>query len=206
MDENQSKPFKNQGGNPVMVHINTIYTYIVAICLAFLLVAMGTDTAFSQKRDNSSPRVSPNATVSQTIGTTRINITYGRPSVKGRDVFGGLQPYGEVWRTGANEATTITFSDDVTIEGEELNAGTYGLFTIPGEGEWTVIFNNVPNQWGAFDYDSNKDALRVSVQPEKGPHMEQLMFYFENVTQDSATCVIHWSDTKVPFSVTPDSE
>lgn len=158
-------------------------------------------TAQAQERDNSSVRVSPNASVSQTIGTTNVTITYGRPSVKGRNVFGGLEPYGDVWRSGANEATTITFSDEVKIEGEPLKAGTYGLFTVPGEKEWVVIFNNVPIQWGAFDYDSSKDALRVTVTPEKARAVEQLMFYFENVTEDSGTAVLHWSTIKVPFTI-----
>ena len=177
-----------------------ILTGILGLFIVFFFASQAT----AQKRGNEEPRVSPNATVSQTIGTTQVTITYGRPSVKGRQVFGGLEPYGEVWRTGANEATTITFSDDVLIEGEELKAGTYGLFTIPPEkGQWTVIFNNVPNQWGAFDYDSSKDALRVQVAPEEGRHMEQMMFYFENVSEDAGTCVMHWSNVKVPFTIEP---
>lgn len=170
--------------------------------LGLFIVVFFSTPADAQFRNMNEARVSPNASVSQTIGTTQVTVTYGRPSVKGRQVFGGLEPYGEVWRTGANEATTITFSDDVIIEGDTLGAGTYGLFTIPPEkGDWTVIFNNVPNQWGAYNYDSSKDALRVKVPPEKGPHMEQLMFYFEEVTDSSAECVLHWSDVKVPFTL-----
>lgn len=177
----------------------------LAILCSLTLFFIGTELSIAQERGNKEARVSPNAAVSQTIGTTQVTITYGRPSVKGRQVFGGLEPYGDVWRTGANEATTITFSDDVLIEGEPLKAGTYGLFTVPGEEEWVVIFNNVPNQWGAFDYDSSEDVLRVRVNPEMGRHIEQLMFYFEEITEDSGTAVVHWSNIKVPFTIEPAS-
>ncbi|MDZ7689613.1 MAG: DUF2911 domain-containing protein [Balneolaceae bacterium] len=169
--------------------------------LAITLMGLSFQQAQAQERANKESRVSPNAAVSQTIGTTDVTITYGRPSLKGRQVFGGLEPYGEVWRTGANEATTITFSNDVLIEGQKLEAGTYGLFTVPGKEDWTVIFNNVPNQWGAFDYDSSEDALRVQVQPEMAPTMEQLIFYFEDVSEGSGTAVMHWSNVKVPFTI-----
>lgn len=179
-----------------------IKSQILSGLFGLVIVCFLSTPADAQFRSNEDARVSPNATVSQTIGTTQITITYGRPSVKGRQVFGGLEPFGEVWRTGANEATTITFSRSVVIEGDTLSAGTYGLFTIPPkEGEWTVIFNNVPNQWGAFNYDSEKDALRVKVSPEEAAHMEQMMFYFEEVTDTSAECVLHWSDVKVPFTI-----
>lgn len=178
-----------------------IKTTLLSGLLAIALIGLSLHTVQAQERANKKPRVSPNAAVSQTIGTTTVTITYGRPSVKGRQVFGGLEPYGEVWRTGANEATTITFSNDVLIEGEPLEAGTYGLFTVPGKEEWVVIFNNVPNQWGAFDYNSGEDALRVRVEPEQAPKMEQLMFYFEDITQESGTAVVHWADVKVPFTI-----
>ncbi|MFH5831045.1 DUF2911 domain-containing protein [Halalkalibaculum sp. DA384] len=176
-------------------------SFLVSVSLSFALMFAFAYSASAQERATNEARVSPNASVSQTIGTTQVTITYGRPSVKGRQVFGGLEPYGSVWRTGANEATTIRFSDDVLIEGEPLQAGTYGLFTVPGEDEWVVIFNNVPNQWGAFDYDSSEDALRVKVSPEEAHHIEQLMFYFEDVTSDSGTAVVHWSTIKVPFTI-----
>jgi len=112
-------------------------------------------------RENTVPRVSPNALVGQTIGVTEVRIAYGRPSVRGRKIFGGLVPFDEVWRTGANEATTISFSTPVRIEGTSLDAGTYSLFTIPGPETWTLIFNSEPEQWGAYNYDSSKDILRV---------------------------------------------
>ncbi|MDX1638240.1 MAG: DUF2911 domain-containing protein [Balneolaceae bacterium] len=177
---------------------------LLSLLLTAALLFSVSHQSVAQDRANEA-RVSPNASVSQSIGTTNVTILYGRPSVKGRNVFGGLEPYGEVWRTGANEATTITFSDDVLIEGEKLEAGTYGLFTVPGKEDWVVIFNNVPNQWGAFDYDSSEDALRVRVEPEQGRPMEQLMFYFEDVTTSSGTAVMHWSEVKVPFTIEPAS-
>ncbi|MDR8392893.1 DUF2911 domain-containing protein [Aliifodinibius sp. S!AR15-10] len=180
--------------------------FLSAATLSLALVFLVTQFAVGQDRATNETRVSPNASVSQTIGTTQVTITYGRPSVNDRQVFGGLEPFGEVWRTGANEATTITFSDDVMIEGEPLEAGTYGLFTIPSKDQqWTVIFNNVAQQWGAFDYDSGEDALRVEVTPEEGSHMEQLMFYFEDVSENSGTAIVHWSDVKVPFTIEPAS-
>lgn len=168
----------------------------------FFLLAFLTAPALAQERGNDEARVSPNAAVSQTIGTTEVRITYGRPSVNDRTIFSedGLVPYGEVWRTGANEATTISFSDDVTVQGESLSAGTYSLYTIPGEDTWTLIFNDVANQWGT-EYDESEDVLRVEATPESAPEREMLMFYFEDVDETSGTAVLHWADTRVPFEI-----
>jgi len=176
----------------------------LSIGLSFLLLACVSVTPTLAQdgidRGNEEPRVSPNAAVSQTIGTTEVRITYGRPKVQGREIFGGLVSYGEVWRTGANEATTFSVSSDVTIEGEPLSAGTYSFYTIPGEDQWTLIFNNVAEQWGT-DYDESKDALRVTVSPESGPQREMMTFLFENVTTDKGTCVLHWNQTRIPFEI-----
>lgn len=152
------------------------------------------------ERGNEEPRVSPNAAVSQTIGTTEVRITYGRPSVEGRTIFGELVPYNEVWRTGANEATTFSVSSDVTIEGKSLSEGTYSLYTIPGKEQWTLIFNNVAEQWGT-NYDQSKDALRVTVSPESAPKREMMTFLFEKVTNKKGVCVLHWVDVRVPFEI-----
>src|SRR3982751_1127810 len=103
------------------------------------------------------PRVSPDQTLKQTVGLTDITITYSRPAVKGRQIWGALVPYDQVWRTGANDATTITFSDDVTINGKPLPKGTYSLHTIPGKEQWTIIFNKTAKQWGSFNYDQAQD-------------------------------------------------
>lgn len=169
--------------------------------LSLLLLTLVTAApATAQERANEEPRVSPNAAVSQTIGTTVVRITYGRPQVKGREIYGGLVPYDEVWRTGANEATTFSVSSDVTIEGEPLSEGTYSLYTIPGQDSWTLIFNNVANQWGT-EYDEGEDALRVEVTPESAPHREMQTFLFENVTDTEGTCVLHWAEVRVPFEI-----
>lgn len=146
-------------------------------------------------------RPSPNAATSQTIGTTEMHITFGRPGVKGRDVFGGLEPYGSVWRAGANEATVFRTTRDVTINGDALPAGVYSFFAIPEPDEWTLIFNRRANQWGAFDYNEETDALRVTATPETGPHKEWLDYSFENLTDSSATAVLQWATTRVPFTI-----
>ncbi len=152
-------------------------------------------------RANDKPRASPNAGVSQTIGTNVVSVTYGSPAVKGREVFGGLEAYGKVWRAGANEATVMSFSGDVSINGEALPAGVYGFFAVPGASEWTLVFNSVANQWGAYDYDAGNDVLRVTVAAEEAPHAEWLRYGFENLTANSAQAYLHWSTTKVPFII-----
>jgi hypothetical protein len=168
--------------------------------LALLVFAAG--PALAQERGNEEPRTSPNAAVSQTIGTTEVRITYGRPSVNDRVIFAddGLVPYGEVWRTGANEATTFSVSDDVMIEGESLPAGTYALYTIPGEDTWTLVLNSEADQWG-MNYDTGKDVLRVEVSPEASDMREMMMFSFTDVTDTAGTCVLHWAETRVPFEI-----
>lgn len=164
----------------------------------FLLFSFASST-LAQERGNEEPRVSPNATVSQTIGTTDITITYGRPAVNDREIFGGLVPYNKVWRTGANESTALVVSKDVTIEGHDLSKGTYSLYTIPRKDEWTIIINSKLS-WGT-EYDKSKDVLRFNVKPEKAGYRERLLFYFEDVTMEEATVVIHWDETKVPFTI-----
>ncbi|MGZ7080299.1 MAG: DUF2911 domain-containing protein [Thermoanaerobaculia bacterium] len=149
------------------------------------------------------PRPSPKASVMQTVGLTDMTIVYSRPSVKGRPIWGALVPYDKVWRTGANEATTIAFTNDVSINGQKLAAGTYSLHTIPAQsGDWTLIFNSVANQWGSFTYDQTKDALRVKATPIKGDFHELLTFDVPEVSADSAKVVLRWENLAVPFSVT----
>ena len=147
------------------------------------------------------PRISPDAKVTQTLGLTDLTLTYSRPGVKGRPVWGALVPYGQVWRTGANEATTITFSDDVTINGQALAKGSYSLHTIPGKDEWTIIFNKTAKQWGSFKYDAAQDALRVKAKPESSPMHEWLTFDIPQLSANSATVVIRWEKLAVPFTV-----
>ncbi len=147
------------------------------------------------------PRISQMATVTQTVGLAEVSLTYSRPSVREREIFGGLVPLGEIWRTGANEATTLTVSQDCTIGGKPLAAGTYSLFTIPGTDSWTVIINKEAEQWGAYRYKEEQDALRIDVQPKQAAHSEQMRFEFSNVTADSATLSLHWAETVVPIEI-----
>jgi len=173
---------------------------ILTLSLCLLLVGLIIQPVHAQERGLDEARISPNAEVSQTIGTTEVLVTYGRPGVRDRDIFGGLVAYGRVWRTGANESTAIVFSDDVMIEGEEVPAGTYSLYTIPGEDEWTIIINEKLS-WGT-QYDESMDYARVTVQPEESYFVEQFMIYFEDVTDTSGELVLHWDNTKVPITIT----
>ncbi|MCX7743067.1 MAG: DUF2911 domain-containing protein [Flavobacteriales bacterium] len=142
-------------------------------------------------------RPSPLKMTTGMIDGVKITINYGSPAVKGRQIWGALVPYNEVWRTGANEATNIEFSKDVLIEGQELKAGKYGLFTIPGENEWTIIFNSVWDQWGAYDYDASKDVLRIKVVPKTHePLAERLDFV---IGKNGISLV--WEKLEVFFSV-----
>ncbi len=161
--------------------------------------------ASAQQRANDEARTSPNAMIGQTIGTTNVKVTYGRPSVRGRAIFGDLVPYGAIWRTGANEATTITFSNDVMIEGEALAAGTYGLFTVPGEDEWAIVFNSVSEQWGGYNYSADSDVLRVMVAPSMGAMDEMMTFSFDAVTETEATLTLHWDEVEVPIMISTGS-
>ncbi len=147
------------------------------------------------------PRVSPMATVSQVVGASEVTIVYSRPGVRDRTIWGELVPLSEVWRTGANEATTFTITDDAKIDGQPLAAGSYGLFTIPGETEWTVIFNKVSDQWGAFEYDAAEDALRIQVKPRSADFKERFEIGFSDVGADSTTVSMRWEKVEVPFDV-----
>jgi tetratricopeptide (TPR) repeat protein len=150
------------------------------------------------------PRASQHALVSQRIGITDITINYHRPLVNGRQIFGKVVPYGEVWRAGANENTTIKFTDPVTIEGHALDKGIYGLHMIPGENEWTVIFSKDANAWGSFSYKEADDALRVTVKPQASEFQNALAYDFDNVKPDSTVVTLRWDKVAVPFKVSVD--
>jgi hypothetical protein len=150
------------------------------------------------------PRQSQHAVVMQRIGITDITINYHRPLVNDRKVWGGLVPYGEVWRAGANENTTITFSDPVTIEGKQLDRGTYGLHMIPTADEWTIIFSKNSTSWGAFTYKQDEDALRVNVKPRAAEMHNALTYDFDDVKPDSAVVTLEWEKIAVPFKVAVD--
>jgi tetratricopeptide (TPR) repeat protein len=148
------------------------------------------------------PRQSQRAELVQRIGITDITINYHRPLANGRKVWGGLVPYGQVWRAGANENTTIAFATDVTIDGKPLAAGTYGLHMIPVEsGDWTVIFSKTNTAWGSFSYQQDEDALRVSVKPQSADAHNALTYDFDQLQPDSAVVVMSWDKVAVPFKV-----
>lgn len=142
------------------------------------------------------PRQSPPATVSQAFGYATVTVKYSRPAVNGRAIWGGVVPYGRVWRAGANEPTAIEFSRDVTVNGGPLAAGAYELFMLPtrksGQDAWTFIFNRATKGWGAFDYDAKDDALRVTVTPEKAPFTERMAFSFDACSDAGATLSLRW--------------
>lgn len=149
-------------------------------------------------QDDKASRPSPPAEASKKTANATITINYSQPSVKGRELWGKLVPYGQVWRAGANEATTFQVDKDVKIEGQPLAAGKYGLFAIPNADEWTIIFNKVPNQWGAFKYDEKQDALRVKVKPKKSSAFnEKLVYKIDN----SGKVSLDWENLDVAFNV-----
>ena len=196
-------------------HIS-VYTVLLLLCCA--------SAAYSQVVV---PRPSQKASVMQRIGVTDVTITYSRPGVKGRKIWGDplpgqasvkgeatlddqnerpkdavIVPYGHVWRTGANEATTFVVTDDVLINGQKLPAGSYSIHTIPTKDEWTIVFNGTSNQWGSFDYDPAKDLLRVKAKPQSlNDNQEWLEYTFDPVTDNSAQVNIRWEKVSVPFTV-----
>jgi hypothetical protein len=147
------------------------------------------------------PRASQRALVSQRIGITDITLKYHRPLANGRQIWGKVVPYGEVWRAGANENTSITFTDPVTIEGQALDKGTYGLHMIPGENEWTVIFSKNSSAWGSFTYKQEEDALRVKVKAQPTDMHDALAYDFDSVKPDSTVVTMRWEKVAVPFKV-----
>ncbi len=147
------------------------------------------------------PAASPACTLKQRVGLTDIEIVYSRPGVKGRTIFGGIVPYGQVWRTGANQATKISFSTPVKLEGNEIPAGNYALFTIPGENEWTIIINKNTNQWGSFQYKTNDDLVRFTVTPAtlRDTSVETFVIEFNRIRDESAVLELVWDKTVVPI-------
>jgi hypothetical protein len=205
-----------------MIFLKTLYASLVVL----MLFTSGMEYAAAQSQTVRTPRSSQKASVMQTIGVTDVSITYHRPGVKDRLIWGDappeitvkgeatlddqntrvkgapIVPYGHIWRSGANEATQFSVADDVLINGQPLKAGTYSLHTIPGRDEWTIIFNKDAGQWGSFFYDSAKDALRVKVKPQTTTeNQEWLMYTFDSVTDNSAQVSLRWEKVRVPFTV-----
>jgi tetratricopeptide (TPR) repeat protein len=150
------------------------------------------------------PRESQAASVHQRIGITDITITYSRPAVKGRAIWGKLVPYNQVWRAGANENTTITFTEPVKVNGKDLAAGSYGIHTIPSENEWALIFSKQYTGWGSYAYDEKEDALRLTVKPEKTEFTEFLEYSFTNPDANSVLVNLKWEELSVPFNIEVD--
>ena len=170
---------------------------------ALLLAALSLSTALRAEEPRL-PEASPGAKAALTVGITDIEIVYHRPGVKGRQIWGGLVPWNEVWRLGANQATTISFSTPVQVEGRDVPAGTYGLFAIPGQDRWTLILNKKPKQWGAYFYKQEEDLLRFDVKPQTGPAMEWMAFHMTPSGSDAAVIEMAWDTLRVPFTVQVD--
>ncbi len=168
---------------------------IILALLAFFVAS-----AFAQSNIDL-PDTSQKAAVLQRVGVTDITISYHRPVVKGRKIWGGLVPMGDVWRAGANENTTIQFSTPVSVEGKPLPAGKYGLHMIPNADEWTIIFSKMAEAWGSYTYSEAEDALRVKVKPRANEMEEALEYEFEDLQIDSAVVTMKWEKLAVPFRV-----
>lgn len=161
--------------------------------LSVLLVCFSLTTAISQDKQ----KPSPPATAEGKIAGIDVKIDYHQPSARERKIMGGLVPYGKVWRTGANDATTIEISEDIKVEGKALAKGKYSLFTIPGEKEWVIIFNKTAKQWGAYDYDEAKDVLRVKVKPGKTSDFVETF----NISVVDGGVEMKWENTNVKFAL-----
>jgi tetratricopeptide (TPR) repeat protein len=175
----------------------------IVTTLIVLLVLFFGSFSYSQTR-LPLPEASQHASVTQQIGLTNITIDYHRPAVNGRTIWGRLVPYNEVWRAGANENTTITFSDPVKIAGKDVPAGSYGIHMIPGENEWIVIINKFAKAWGSFYYKQEEDLMRFNVKPVKADYMEYLNYNFETSEPAKTTVIMHWENLKVPFDIAVD--
>ncbi len=185
---------------------------IISLIIVFSFFLDSASITFAQRQAKVRPSL--NAGVTQRLGLdTDITIKYCRPGVKGREIWGGLVPYGLApgnksskgkpypWRAGANENTTIEFNNDLLIEGQKLAAGKYGIHIIPSEKDWIIIFSNKNDLWGSYLYNKEEDALRVTVTPVKAIHQEWLMFGFEELAGTSAAAFLHWEKLKVPLKI-----
>jgi len=165
------------------------------IALSILILSMGISAQLVL------PRESQRQVITQTIGDTVVSVVYHRPNTKGRAIFGALEPFGKVWRSGANENTVFEVSRDVTIEGKPLPAGKYGFHTIPGKDEWIVIFSKDNDKGGSFSYTDKNDALRVTVKPQAIPQQETLSYDFSDVTPRASKLSLRWEKVSVPFTI-----
>ena len=173
--------------------------FYTCICTGILLFAAVSSQA------QLTPQPSSTQAIAQDFGLGKINLVYSRPDVKGRKIFGGMEPYGTVWRTGANSATVIKFSDDVTMEGNKIPAGEYGLFSIPGENEWTIIISKQPKQWGAYSYKQSDDVVRFTVKTEHLQALTETMtLAFTDVTPTTCNLQMMWERSGFTVHMTTD--
>ena len=177
---------------------------VAPLAAAVLALALAAGAA-AQAPPLTLPQPSQAATVAQTVGLTEITVTYHRPRVNAREIWGALVPYGQVWRAGANENTTIALSTPVTVEGQPLGAGRYGFHVVPTAGRWTLVFSKVDTGWGSFGYQESEDALRVEVQPESAPHQEALAYTFDDATAKETTLALRWEKLRVPIKIAVDT-
>lgn len=178
---------------------------LASLVVPALLVAVGGAPAAAQGPPLDLPRPSPAASVSQRVGLTDLRIDYSRPAVRDREVWGGLVPWGEVWRAGANENTVLSASTRFRVEGHELPAGSYGVHMIPERNAWTLILSKVATNWGSFSYDAADDALRVTVRPESAPFVESLQYTFDDPGDRAVTAALRWADLRVPLRIEVDT-
>lgn len=177
-----------------------LYTLLVAALTTGI-------SLISQAQGLKMPQASSAQTITQEFGLGKITVSYSRPNAKGRKIFGGLEPYGKVWRTGANSATVITFTDEVTLEGNKVPAGEYALFTIPDTKEWTIILNKTTKQWGAYEYKQADDFLRFKVKPGKTAQpVETFTIQFANVMPSTADLHLMWERTDLDLHLTADND
>ncbi|WP_316747301.1 DUF2911 domain-containing protein [Pedobacter gandavensis] len=175
-------------------------TTLKTLMILALAVSLNTEL---QAQGIKIPQASSAQTITQSFGLGKVSVSYSRPNLKGRKVFGEMEPFDKVWRTGANSATSITFSDPVKVGGVDLPAGTYGLFTIPGKTEWTVIFNKDSKQWGAYEYKETEDVLRIKVKPVKlKEKVETFTIQFANVYPTTAQLQLSWENTGLNIDLT----
>jgi len=173
-----------------------------ALLLGAALLVSG--SLFAQFPNVTLPEASQAASLSQQIGLTDVDVTYHSPLSRGRKIWGDLVPYNEVWRAGANENTTVSFSTDVSVEGQKLAAGTYGLHMIPTEAEWTIIFSKSNAAWGSYFYKESEDALRVKVKPQEAAAQDWLSYTFEELQMGSAVLALRWEKLRVPVKIAVD--
>lgn len=189
--------FTNRYYNPNPIHMKTniLRTGILTLIALFVTSAL----VMGQNRGSKKARPSPNAAVSQTIGTTMVDVTYGRPGLKGREIE-SLVPGGTVWRTGANESTVVTFSGDVKVAGKAVEAGSYSLYSIPREYEMTIIVNSKLS-WGT-QYDESHDVLRVNVpMSDNGAFLERFTIDFDELSDDKAHLNLKWGNYRVAVPI-----